>query len=495
MNSAESKKLRVIGIMAVIGMALMVGMTVVVATYSVIVSDDFYYAQNIGKNVGGIGYLWQCVKYAGMVYTNWQGTYSAEFIAAILNPVNNSGFVTLRWVMIANVILYYGALLTLVSALTKRLFPGHIELRAIIMTLVVFVMAEYDAFPEIFNWYVGATVYSVPFSFGLIAVAAFVTANNSENLKDEAGGTNLVRERMLVAVSGICGLIAVGGSLAISGTVCYALMILLLYYWIRDRKLTVKNLIMFGFSFSGSLINAVAPGNFVRQDAESSAGLDIAGALSNAVEVYFSNVRWLFEQRNFAAVLILALICGLYVADKSKVCRGAWIIVSVMALLTPFVTIFPVVLGYNLPWMPNRCVFIAFTAFALAFINLAMMIGSAFAHFVKKAGVLCALKVGLALIAIVLAVVSPFGIRSYKSVRHLKALIDHKYQDHYEMVRGILEELPEHEGEDVVLEVTVPTSPDEIENYYSFYLVDKDNWINRAIAWSYGLNSISNKAD
>lgn len=478
MNQTEDKIIKTLGITAGLAILIMIGMTLVVATYSVIVADDFYYAQNVGKNTGTWSYLKQCFQYVGRVYMEWQGTYSAEFIAAILNPVNRHGFDTLRWIMIANVFVFYGALLILVDVVLKRIIPENRNIRVVIMALVVFVMAEYDAFPEIFNWYVGATVYSVPLSFGLLALALFVVSNSNGKY---------------VVLSGIFGFIAAGGSLAISGTLCYLMLMLVLYYWIRDRKLAISNAVMFGCSFAGSLINAAAPGNFLRQGAESSLEFDLGTTVENTIQVYVSSVRWLFEQRNFGAVLAVAVVCGLYISQKKGRELVAWIVVSILSLFTAVVTIFPVVMGYNVPWMPNRCVFVSFTAFGLTFINMALVTGSVVSGFIKNTKTSAIVKIILIAIALLLVLISPYEIRSYKSARHLKALIDHKYQDNYEMTRELLEGLHDHAGEDVV--VNVPTTPDDIENYYSFYLIDKDNWINRAVAWSYDLKSIDNEAN
>jgi len=472
---------RVIAVLAILGIVLMAGAVIAVSWFSVFVSDDYWYAQDAG--VKGVSLLQNFIlscKYAAWVYMTHQGTYFSEFFGVFFTPVTHGGFPMLRFWMVLNSSLVFITLLWFVNTFLDGIGKIPLYVKTLVMAGTVFAMTQYESFAEIYEWWVGASVYTFPFSLMLISATAFMLANR-ENIK--------VNKWVIIScVSGFC---AVGASLAITGTACYLLLSLLIYYSVKNGKVSKSNIIMFGVSFIGALINAIAPGNFIRQSSEGE--LDLLKSIGDTFNVWWSNVNWLFghdERTNYLAVFILFAICGFLVADMLTVNVKAWIIAGVFAIFSPFAVIFPVATGYNVPWMPPRCVFVGLFAFIYSSANLGIMLGAAINKAINQENRKAVLAL-LALACILTNALSGFNVKSYKACQQVVQLYRHEFQDHYNETRAMIEDFANHQGEDLVVDVAL--NPDGIENYYSFFLLEEaDGRINQGVAWAYGLNSITN---
>ena len=156
------------------------------AGYTVLVGDDFTHGVRVGAfHVPFFQYFAASLQYMKEIYLDWQGTYFAMFIQALLSPINNFGLPQLKAVMILNVLLFAGALFGVVWTafdfiLKKEKMP-HIRLT--VFTIILFTILDADIFTEIFFWYSGAVAYSIPFSFMLLAVMFFLLSNNDSYSK------------------------------------------------------------------------------------------------------------------------------------------------------------------------------------------------------------------------------------------------------------------------------------------------------------------------
>lgn len=92
--------------------------------------------------------------------------------------------------------------------------------------------------------------------------------------------------------------------------------------------------------------------------------MQIITPLKYTYVVYESNLRWLFSKTNFPIVFLIIMICGMFMYKKININLRTYTIVGLFSIIVPFIVIFPVVLGYNLPWIPNRCVFIVLISMA-----------------------------------------------------------------------------------------------------------------------------------
>lgn len=476
---------KIIAILALLGTAVMILVTVAAAAYCVPVSDDFWFAADTGREDNFFLYILASLRRMLHEYITWQGSYFSEFINPIFNPVNVGGHGMFRIVMVLHAILVYVAILLFVHVIFERMSLEKSWLEPVIMGCMVFTVAEYDTFPEIFFWYTGATVNSLPLAMGLIGLSLMLLARQGtrgdDSKEKKTGGIKLTAACIL-------GFLSAGGSLAVSGTLCYLSLMLILYSYLLRHRFQREKVIMFAVLFTGSVINVAAPGNFARQKVEQSGdGLSVMEGIANTWDAFCGELEWLFTATNYAAVLLLLVVCGIFLATKLQLDRRAWYITGAFALLTPVVTVFPVVLGYGAAWLPNRCMFIFVVALALCFGNFALIIGDLIGRKLADKRVYAALALVLSALIIIAAV--PFSPWSYRSVRLAKGLAEGTYRESQKETYEFLDSLPEHEGEEV--EADIATYPEYIEYYYSFFLPDTaDDRINRAVAWAYGLKSI-----
>lgn len=467
---------KLVAFISVAGMALMIGVLLVASRYTVMIADDFWYAKMTGRYTDFWSYLKLSWGYMIYEYKYYQGTYFSEFICALLNPVSWGGFPLLRVLMFINVVISFTSVLWMFFEIMQGLFEEKIYLKLVLLACFTFTLTQYDAFPEIFFWYIGAGVYSVPLSLAFFSIALFIRANRK-------GG---VHKKLMLIFSGILGFLGVGGSLAISGMVTYLVLVLVVFYWISGKRKEYSNFVIFVVYFLGSLLSAAAPGNFARQAVETSEKISIIKTLGDTAKVYIDNLNFLFINRNFVVIVIISIICGLIVADRILVNKKAWYVASLLLVFLPFIAIFPVVLGYNVPWIPNRCEYIALHAMALMWINLSFAVGTVVGERIENRNLI---TIALLVIAMIVVFAGNFSIRSYKSVRHIRNLYMNVYQTSYKETKELLERLKDCEGQDVVLDVT--TNPNIIENYYSFYMPNTtDTFINEAVEWVYNLNSV-----
>lgn len=180
------------------------------------------------------------------------------FIQAFLSPINNFGLPQLKLVMIANALLFFislfGVVWTAFDFVWKDKKMSHIRLT--VFTIILFSILDADVFTEIFFWYSGASSYSFPFSCMLLSVMCFLIYNN------DCYGNE--KKNVLAVISGILLFLAARGSLTVSGTGCYVILLLTLGFYLTGRKISVRNIIVTAVGIIGSLINVVAPGNFAR---------------------------------------------------------------------------------------------------------------------------------------------------------------------------------------------------------------------------------------
>ena len=476
MKSKERKIINVLGIIAAIGMIFVIVIMAVASSYSVITNDDFDYAMQTGRAVGFWPRIITSCRYVVKTYFTYQGTFFSEFLDSVLNPLLLGGFAEMKVFMTFNCLLIFASLLFLVFVMLEPFGKEYLAEKLIICGCVVFVVAEYNVFPEIFFWYTGAAVLSIPLSMACIAFAAMIIAKRKNS-------------RRWIVTSCIIGFLAAGGTLAVSGILCYAALMFVIYWWIRDKIIDRRSTVAFLFFFVSSLINAAAPGNFVRKEVEGGEALSLFTGIKNTWIFFWGEMDTLANAYNLIAILLILVVCGVLLYRKQHLEDKAWYITGGLALLTPFICAFPVVLGYGVPWVPNRCMFVFYVSLILSVGNAALIVGNVIGIVLdSKKSYAAAI---LAVVAMILMLVSDFSPRSYRTVRVLKGLHDHVYQDNLRDTKELFAYLEKHKGEDV--EVDVALTPEEIEYAYCFFLTDYEgDRVNNSVKWAFELNSIRN---
>ena len=450
--------------------------TIITSCYTVLAGDDFSHANGVGyasKNF--IEYVGASFAYAKEMYLTWQGTYFSMFMQALLSPLNNYGLPQLRVVMLLNSILFFSAVLFFSYSLNKIYEMKIGEGTALTYATWIYLITAYKPYQEIFFWFSGATSYSMPFSFGLYGLGAGILYQ-----KD--------KKRVYLVGAIILGILAVGGSLTVAGTCCYLCLLLFGYSWLEKKRLDKGTTFIFCSWVIGALFNAAAPGNFIRQQKGSETGCHPFNALFMACEEYVERIFWFVKNSNFISILLLVLVVGIIVGRYKKVSKN-YIIISVLAILLPIVTAFPVTLGYADGYYPDRCIFVADLAVILVFTNVVFIVGNYISNSLKKTEKIRNLVVGILVVFFICVGADDYRVSDSSNLHILKCLQNGIYQNYYVSCKEFYASLENREGEDV--EVKWSELPGEVPTLYNFYLTQNPKgWENRAVSKYYNLSSI-----
>lgn len=470
------------GILSFLAIVFMVGTIVRAAMFVVPVSDDYWYAK-AGIGVSGIWdrFISAC-KFTHEAYKHEQGAYFTSFIGSFFNPVASGSFLDMKIAMVINVMLVFGAIVFLTGVLMKNAANVGVHVVLFVMLVVIFPFTVYDSFKEVFYWYSGACAYGFSIAFGLISLGLFIIYNFNKEVA--------LTGREPAVCAALLGFLAAGASLAIAGTFLYFLLCTVIYFAIKRRRLEKDNMLIFITCLAGAVVNWLAPGNLLGRVVENSGVVDMKAVIGHAFGHYIYTLRWLFASRNYLVLIVSLVVVGYLIYDKIVLCKGAWIVIGVMFFAAPLITVFAVTLGYGMEQVPNRCFFIVVMAMTAAFDNLALFIGWLLGRTLKGHKKMSVLAVLYAII-FVCFIATPFSPGEFCTVALSRQLYSGEFQKNYVETKKLVDSLSGMKDKDV--KVDVPTNPETIGNFYSFFLLDDpESRVNSDVAKVYGLSSISN---
>ena len=466
-----------------------VGMLYIIAgsaEYTVLIGDDFTHGVRVGAfQVPFFQYLAASIQYMKEIYLDWQGTYFAMLIQALLSPVNNFGMIQLKIVMVMNVLLFAGSLFGMVWAALDFIFKERKmpHVRLTIYTIVLFSILDADIFTEIFFWYSGAAAYSIPLSFLLFAIMFFLLQNN-----DSYSG----RKKTVFAVcSSFFLFCASGGSLTVTGTGCYVVSLLAVGFYLVSRKVSVRNIIVAVVGISGAAINIFAPGNFLRQAQNSEGkGFLLPESVKWTVKNVWTETEQLTKESMFGVMLIAMLLIGIFMSNRLQRILKEYGIISILALASGYVTALPVAVGYAGPSFPNRCYFVLDVVLAVTLLNLAVFFGCCLEKWsgIRENRSACAV---LIVILFVVCLYSPETSSEAPLFKMARLMRNGTYREYYEKCIAVYDYLENCEEENVILPM-----PAYIEGFECFYFdIDETAWVNVGIAEYFGKESVKRKEE
>lgn len=470
------RKLTLKIISAIISMAIIaftIATFTITSAYTVLVDDDFWYNQPLLTDVGIVKYFLYAFNYTKDMYVTWQGTFLAFFVHCITDPINNGGMLHLRIQMICMTLVFWISLCLFLYSFLKRITTKESkEWNWCLICLVILLFSTAGIFAEIFTWRTGAIAYMLPMTMGFISISMYYLINNCS--------------------AGVCVLIsslnffAGGGSLTVSAFNCTIWLMIAAYQLLSEKKIKVQLGVFFLSSFLGAIFNVVAPGNFQRQVAEQTSVMsNLISVLKDTWSVFLSNEIWFLFRRDSLIFLFVIACLGYWMRNSVVISKKVYGILSLLFLGAPFITIFPVVLGYGVPWIPNRCVFVVTVMMTLTWGNLFFMIGTLMPS-VNIA------KICFGMGVIVTLVVSFTNQSTYQDMAVLRlgyCTVNGQIPTYYQEFQQMLEYLETQEGEDVVL--TEEYYPKRIEYMHGFRLYDSpDSPVNSSLSRIYGLNSL-----
>ncbi len=466
--SDKTKKtiITVISVIMILTMSLMI---VGNAWYTIYANDDFEHALLTGAfHVGFFDYLKASFAYARDMYMDWQGTYFSMFIQALLSPLNNGGLPQLRIVMVFNAILFLTSFLFFMNTLIIYLKKDvQIHIRLLIFALVFIQLFSSLEYPEIFTWFSGSTSYSFPLSFLFISVSLALMAEEKE-------------KKGLLIASILTGYLGMGGVLGITGMGCSFMLLLVVVPLLFEKKLKKRLSIVFCTYFVFALFATLAPGNF-RRRANVSAAFSPIKAFFLTAKKYFYGAESLFKDTGFIVIflifVVLGIIIGKAIAEKDY---KRYACASVLAFLVPFITLFPIILGYGgYTYFPNRCYFLMNITLTLVFVNLAFLLGFLINRYVGSAENAKAVVCVIASLAVVCFLVNGNRAEENLAIIQINNLANGSVKRYYNDCNNLLEEIKNSPEEDVVVE----RLPDAVPHYADFFLSqDEQYWVNVDVA-------------
>lgn len=449
--------------------------------YSVHVADDYSCAGFINSN--GLNPF----EYMAYYYMNWQGTYTSLLLMALLTPILHGGMALFRFEMIIWFLLTASAIVFLVRTFTKTFFEMDTFIGHIISFLTIYIVFSYTCYTENYYWFTSSMVYTLVMACMLLAIPLLIKSVKLNN--------NLI---YILAI--VLGVIACGGALPIPGFGCYTALVICFVSFLKNKKIKSKYNLTFIVWVIAAVINAAAPGNFVRKEIADSTGIHVFSAIRVTIGMYLNRVNDYCTNTSLVAILLLGLICGIYAGmHRTKKLDKELKLGIVLELFAPLVTLFPVVLGNysqatNTARVDLRCWFIVDIAMYISLVGIVLLIGILLAENFKSEQLSQFAMTMIGILSVVLILTDDYSFTNSIPYQTYKQLQAGEYQNYYSQFLKIDEKLKNSAGEDVVL--LSSEIPDEINNFYNFYIdIEPTDWVNIDISTYYGLNSLRREVD
>lgn len=446
---------------------------VIASAYSFISADDFtlWYSVDLYRDGGWL--IKGAWGYTVSMYLTWQGIFYSCFIQSLLSPLNGFGDVQLKIMMVVITLAYFGTLFLMIVQFMRYVLSQYryIYIMPVYAVLIVIVMG-FKAWPEIFYWYSGGASYNIPLETLYAAIAIWLIGIKKQSNK-------------FYFVAAIVVFMAAGGTLEISGMGCY-LALIFLFSRIFNKKIDKRDFFVFGASFAGCMVNALAPGNFERHNVIDATGLHIGEALLNSMQVVNVRVERLFYNPYVLTLLLLVVVAGWFAGEHMEL-KKSKIIIGILLLFWPYITVFPVVLGYSSIDIPNRCEFILYNVLAMTGVVIAFYIGAYMNLLLRKIRVI---KIGFAVIVILISLKRIYDYSpNLLIVQTMIQLEYNEIQTYTQTCKELYESIWLSEEADVL--IYEEDIPDTLNYYRRFSLSeDETNWINYCVAAYYGKQSV-----
>lgn len=438
-------------------------------------------ADDFSNGVGWVVYQGNHLKYIFEhtidVYFAWQGTYLGAFLAGI--PVYYiGGHVGLRICLFLNALLFMISLYLFVNYSMKWL-GIKTKGRAVILFYTIGIVYLFcnNNLDEIFYWYTGICVYTLPLSLMLLCFTCYIQYEATEKNRDLLLGC-------------VLAFLAAGGSLDIAALLCAGLLFAVLYECFINGTIR-KNAFIGVTAILGAVINTVAPGNFTRHSAIDEKIRPIQSSVYLILrinEIFASEIKKGFLLLIFIIAFLLA-----YKHLKNSTKKFKYpVLVSVYAYFAIIITDFPVALGYSGGYyMPERCIFVENLAIVI-FVTLCAIYWGGWS---SQKNIFRFTPENYLVIALILII----PLSSYLNLESVKELIPYKMTWH--MVRGDYKRVCERE-ENILKhfqnaqekDLTVYSEKEVEGEWTNLKKVDintnSEYWVNRAIAEYYNLNTV-----
>ena len=291
------------------------------------VADDFSYVLDL-RNCGGYSVkgIWELIKHQYLV---WEGAFFAIGLGGALDIMPFWGYRSITVILVICLVGFLTMVYKLLSTILRKVVFSNREVLLSILIIICYLEARIPR--EIFSWVVGACNYTIPLIVGLAGVLFLIYAYSSPN------------PYFYIVLSAILGFLASGGSLQITGSVCWIYLGFLVYDILKNRR-KIYMMSFFG-TFSGALVNALAPGNWSRK-AISYENISIFETMYYALIAVWKELKFLLFESYVLLFLMLILIYVIIFLKPQKNFLINPIFIAIFWGPNCYISVFPVCVGY-----------------------------------------------------------------------------------------------------------------------------------------------------
>ena len=408
------------------------------------------------------------LKRTAEMYETTGGSYSSIFFEFLLDPLCFNGFLTLHFWLGASFCYFFLSMILFLSIFFRRFKCGLAGL--LLIGCICWAFINYKAWTETFFWFTGAMAYTMPLA-SLLYMFYFLF---------------LVHEKKKIIfclLSFLFGILAMGGVLCIAFVGCYGLILLLIVY-IREKSLTRIEVVLFLGIIAFGLINALAPGNYARHSLYEGNSISVLQGFWYAIRATIIQLEKYIKDTGFSLVLAVVFLIGIHMKEGYK---SSQLRKSLIYLTFPVVALFPAILGYGSPYMPNRVLFVSNFFLIFALVHLVWQVGRSVAMYINNKTGEKTLQITTLLTLFTLLCAIPYRIEDGEVYKLGKASTDDSLENYYQEMVSMDSYLRSARGEDVRVVL-----PEPIDGFLEFWLEDDPtSWVNREIAVYYGNSSVT----
>lgn len=449
------------------------------ASFVMPAADDFTISADIrNSRLLGEGYLYLGLKWMREIYLTWQGTFVSNFLLYFIAPYVRMGADGIRLFCAISILLFYGSLWMIIQCIMKYLLKC--KRRAVIFfvcALITWLVSNVRVTMEVFFWYNGICVYTLPLVFSLLGIRNLIKyAFVKERKRDFVGAV-------------VFGVLACGGVLQCSAIVCFAYLLMCIWAFMTKYPRKKSLITAFIATFISALTNCLAPGNFMRQGAINESGLPIFKALGYSLSNVIGESGRLLIETDMPYLLTIMLLVGFlfWYKDGQEHRVNVWMIVltGLGFLLCVWIACYPVALGYSSALMEPRGYFIVDVFLIIGFMLCMFMTGIELrqltVRYAPERKVCCGISVAI-VIAVCIMLNTMIPVKEVKRPL-LICMEDDKYGylvRFRDMWEEILQQIENSDEANVTVQSKLIPSPQELKN--PDLSSDPGYWINAGAA-------------
>ena len=448
--------------------------------------DDF--VNSVGwmsyNNGGHFKYLFAAAWYD---YRTFQGTYFGSFINYF--PVYYVwGYVGLRVWFVLNAILFFGSFLVFLSELFNWMGVKHGRRTATLLIAIValfYGICLIDCCDDIFYWYTGACMYTVPLSLSFLSISCYFKYEMKEKSKYIFWGSAMA-------------FMGSGAILVVPAFLCGFLFLAIIYNKVSLK--TMKKSAWIGLAaLVGALINTVAPGNFVRATDDMNGFITLINLIRRVSGIYSQDLG----NGSLLLLILVSFVVGLKYLENSTFKFSHPGLIAIICILGPAVVDIPITLSgsnvYTKGSLVNRYIFVEHMCIAICFtfasLYFAGWINQNHKWEYKRTPIIIAFLVCAIHLSPLIDAENFIELTPFHMVQHM-IINDNDFKKFSLRQEDILKQIEESNEEDVVV-YSYRKQGGEWCNLSLIGLTDDENdlWysVNRYLAKYYGKNTVTLK--